>query len=312
MAGSNASGDEKQNTFSLLEQLFCSPDKMIAETHQLTFISVLNSFLSITAFLENALILVALRKESSLHPPSKHLLRTLTTTDLCVGLIVEPLFVTLLLVIVNEHWNICRYAIIAVDIISPILCGVSLFTLTAISVDRLLALLLGLRYKQVVTLKRVYLMTISCCVGSTASSTLKRFWNFTFGSLFDVIAVLFCLVISLFSYMTIFLTLRHRRNHVQNHVQQPNQTNQLNIARYRKAVSTALWLQFMLVACYLPYAISVALAIHTEPSSSVTLAWSYSFTLICLNSSLNPILYCWKIDEVRLAVKETIRQVLCY
>ena len=136
MAGSNASGDEKQNTFSLLGQLYCSPDIMIAETHLLTFISVLNSFLSITAFLENALILVALRKESSLQPPSKHLLRTLTTTDLCVGLIVEPLFVTLLLVIVNEHGNICRYAIIAVDIISPILCAVSLFTLTAIRVDR--------------------------------------------------------------------------------------------------------------------------------------------------------------------------------
>ena len=165
-----------------------------------------------------------------------------------------------------------------------ILCGVSLVTLTAISVDRLLALLLGLRYKQVATLKRVYLMTITFCGVSTASSTLRRFFNFTFASLFNVVVVLFCLAISLFSYTTIFLTLRHRRNHVQNHVQQPNQTNQLNIARYRKVVSTVLWLQFMLVACYLPYAISVTLAIHAEPSSSVSLAWSYSFTLICLRT----------------------------
>ena len=37
-----------------------------------------------------------------------------------------------------------------------ILCGVTLSTLTAISVDRLLALLLGLRYSQVVTLKQIY------------------------------------------------------------------------------------------------------------------------------------------------------------
>ena len=163
--------------------------------NQLTFISVLNSFLSITAFLGNALILVALRKESSLHPPSKHLLRTLTATDLCVGLIAEPLFATLLLVAVNEHWKICRYAIIAVTIVSFILCGVSLFTLTAISVDRLLALLLGLRYKQVVTLKRVYLMTVTFCVVSTAFSTLRSFLNFIVGSLYDVIVVFFCLVI---------------------------------------------------------------------------------------------------------------------
>ena len=270
MATANFSRDETQNPFPL-EQLYCSLDVTAGIHGQLTFIAVFNSFLSIAAFLGNALILVALRKESSLHPPSKHLLRTLTTTYLCVGLIAEPLFVTLLVTMVNEHWSVCRYVVAAAFIVSYILCGVSLLTLTTISVDRLLALLLGLRYKQVVTLKRVYLMIITCCVVSTASSTLKRFWNFTFGSLFDVIAVLFCLVISLFSHMTIFLTLRHRRNHVQNHVQQPNQTNQLNIARYRKAVSTALWLQFMLVACYLPYAISVALAIHAEPSSSVSL-----------------------------------------
>ena len=53
----------------------------------LTLLSVLHSFLSVTAFLGNTLILIALRKESSLHPPSKLLLRSLATTDLCVGLI---------------------------------------------------------------------------------------------------------------------------------------------------------------------------------------------------------------------------------
>ena len=312
MATVKVSRDETQNPFHA-EQFFCSPDLITAGIHdQLTFISVLNSFLSITAILGNALILVALRKESSLHPPSKHLLRTLTTTDLCVGLFVEPLNVTLIMLVMNEHWNICRYAIVAVSFVSHILCGVSLFTLTAISVDRLLALLLGLRYKQVVTLKRVSLMTITFCVASTTSSTLKNVFNFIAGSLFVIIAVSLCLVTSVFSYTTIFLTLRHHQSQLQDHVQQPSQTNQLNIARYRKAVSTALWLQFMLVVCYLPYLIFLTLTIHGEPSSSVSLGWSYFSTLVYLNSSLNPILYCWKIDEVRQAVKETIRQVLCY
>ena len=276
----------------------------------MTFISVFNSFLSITAFLGNALILVAFRKTSTLHPPSKHLLRTLTTTDLCVGLIMEPLYVTLLVTIMNEHWNICHYVIVATSTVSYILCAVSLLTLTAISVDRLLALLLGLRYKQVVTLKRVYLMTITFCVVSTVSSTLRIFFNAIVFLVYDIIVVSLCLAISLFSYTTIFLTLRHHQNQVQDHVQQPNQTNQLNIARYRKAVSTALWLQFMLVVCYLPYVILVTLAIYAGPSSSVSLTWSYFSTLVYLNSSLNPILYCWKIEEVRQAVKQTIRQLL--
>ena len=212
----------------------------------------------------------------------------------------------------NEYWNICRYAAVAVSVVSQILCGVSLLTMTAISVDRLLALLLGLRYTQVVTLKPVYLMTITFCVVSTTSSTLKNFFNLLVGSLYDIIAVSSCLVTSIFSYTTIFLTLRHHQNQAEDHIQQPNQTNQLNIARYRKAVSTALWLQFILVICYLPYVILVTLAIYAEPSSSVSLAWSYCSTLVYLNSLLNPIFYCWKIAEVRQAMKETTRQLLCY
>ena len=211
---------------------------------------------------------------------------------------------------VNEHWNICRRVALASSITTYILCAVSLLTMTAISLDRLLALLLGLRYRQVVTLKRVYLITIAFYVVSTAPSAMRLFLNSLITSWIDITVVSLCLLTSIFSYTKIFFTLRHHQHQVHNHVQQPNQTNQLNIARYRKAVASALWLQFMLVVCYLPYLILVTLVIHPEPSSSVALAWTYTATLVFLNSSLNPILYCWKIDEVRQAVKDTIRQVL--
>ena len=311
MPRTNVSEDGKQIAFTF-QQLYCSPD-VTAEIHgQLTFISIVNAFLSIAAFLGNTLILVALRKESSLHPPSKLLLRSLATTDLCVGLIVEPLAVSLLVTVLSEHWNICRYVYEVVSIIGFILCVVSLWTLTAISVDRLLALLLGLRYRQVVTLKRAYLIIITIWIVSTVSaSATKFFWNSPSWLWFGIIVVSLGLIISTFSYTKIFFTLRHHQHQVQDHVQQPNQTNQLNIARYRKAVFTALWLHFMLVVCYLPYVIVITLVVQTELSSSVSLADSYTATLVFLNSSLNPILYCWKIDEVRQAVKDTIRQVPC-
>ena len=187
----------------------------------------------------------------------------------------------------------------------------SLLTLTAISVDRLLALLLRLRYRQVVTLKRVYLIIITIWIVSIASALATYFfWNSS--SWFGIIGASLGVAISTFSHKKIFFTLRRHQHQVQDHVQQPNQTNQLNIARYRKAVSTAPWLQFTLLSCYLPYVIVTILLVQTELSSSVSaLAIGYSFILVFLNSSLNPILYCWKIEEVRQAVKETIRQVLC-
>ena len=111
-----ANVSEKQITLTTFQQLYCSADLISGIHGQLTFISALNAFLSITEFLGNALILVALRKASSLHPPSKLLLRSLGTTDLCVGLIVEPLAFTLFVTVENEHGNICRYIFEVVSI----------------------------------------------------------------------------------------------------------------------------------------------------------------------------------------------------
>ena len=308
----NISEDEKQSMFSTLEQIYCSPNLTAGIHGQLTFISAFNAFLSITAFLGNALILVTLRRESSLHPPTKLLLRNLATTDLCVGVIVQPLAATLLLTVVNEHWNICRHVLMAAVITSSVSCAVSLWTLNAISLDRLLALLLGLRYRQVVTLKRVYLVIITFWIMSTVpASAITFFWNSPIWLWFGIIVVSLGLMISTFSYTKIFITLRHHQHQIQGHIQQPNQTNQLNIGRYRKAMSTALWLQFTLAVCYLPYVMLVSWITRTELSSTVSIALSYSLTLVYLNSSLNPILYCWKLDGVRQAVRDIIRPALC-
>ena len=145
---------------------------------------------------------------------------------------------------------------------------------------------------------------------STAFSAI-HFWNIQISMWYAVIVISLCLVTSIFSYTKIFLNLRHRQNQAQDQNQQPNQTNQLNIARYRKAVSSALWLQLTLVACYLPGGITMILMTTSGLSASVLLGYQYTVTLVFLNSSLNPILYCWKIDEVRQAVKNTIRQILC-
>ena len=105
-ATTNSTRDEQQKTVELLS---CSSVLTVELKEHLIFISILNSVLSLTAFLGNALILVALSKESSLHPPSKLLLRSLAITDLCVGFITEPLAVTSWISRLHGQWNICSY-----------------------------------------------------------------------------------------------------------------------------------------------------------------------------------------------------------
>ena len=113
MATENVSEDEKQNTF-LLERLYCSIVMTAGIPIQLTYIYCNSKHFSIHYCISR--ILFALHKAFSLHPPSKLLLRKLAITDLCVGLIVEPLYVTLLVTAVNEHWSTCRSLEVAVSV----------------------------------------------------------------------------------------------------------------------------------------------------------------------------------------------------
>lgn len=97
----------------------------------------LNVVLSMTASLGNVLILLALHKVTSIYPPTKLLFQCLAVTDLFVGVITQPLFtVTLLreeIMYFSEKLFEITYFIREVS--SFFLCGVSVLTSTAISVD---------------------------------------------------------------------------------------------------------------------------------------------------------------------------------
>ena len=290
-------------------ELWCSAE-LTEEVHgELTFLSVVNTCLSITAILGNTLILIALHKDTSIHPPSKLLYRNLAITDLCVGILVEPLQVAYCISVVNKRWDICYYADFTEYFAGVSLCSVSLITVTTISMDRLPALLLGLRYRQVVTLKRTRLIAFGGWIVSVVGASTP-FLNLLIVLMYKYIGTAFSLVSGICVYTKIFMSLRHNQIHGQNHVVQ-GQSSQVipqHMARYRKAVYSALWVQVTLVIFYLPYGIPVALTPQWGMPLSTYLALQFTVTLVFLNSSLNPFLYCWKITEVRQAVKETLQQ----
>ena len=303
----NFTDDNSQKTIS---ELRCKAEFTGKVHSELIFLSVLNTFLSITAFLENTLILLALYKDTSLHPPSKLLFRNLAITDLLVGITAEPLYVVYLMSEVRERWDVCFYAQVSGLSASYILCSVSFLTMTAISVDRLLALSMGLRYRQVVTFKRTRITITGFWICSIVYAS-SQFLNPVITAWYQYIGTALCLFITFFAYTKIFFI--HNRIHVQTSTfqRQLNQAIPLNIARYRKAVYSALWVQVTLVVCYLPVAIMVALTSQRRIPISMYLTWQFTITVVFLNSSLNPLLYCWKIREVRQAVKETLRGLRC-
>ena len=278
------------------------------------FLSALNIFLAITASLGNTLILNALPKVTSLHSSTKLLFGNLAVTDLCVGLISQPLFVTLRLsTFIKMNTDIQYYFRnigIAFDFI---LCGVSILTLSAISVDRLLALLLGIRYRTIVNLRRTRALLSFFWLTGIAAVLLRFATSFSVAAIVGVIFLIIFIVISVFCYTKIFMTLRQIETQVHNRGQQRREGMPPNIGRYKKTVWSIALVQLALIACYIPFIIcAIVITITDSSGTTANTIWIFTFSLIYVNSSLNPILYCWRIKDARQEVKATIRRFCCH
>ena len=270
-------------------------------------IAAVNIVFSITASLGNILILIALRKVTSIHPPTKLLFQCLAITDLGVGLISQPLMATLML-LVDNILNIMFSHLLSS--LSITFCGVSVFASTALSVDRLLALFLGLRYRHVVTLKRIRAVLACGCLALLLTVLV---WNFRTKTARIIITIYLtlCLIISLFSYTKIVLRLRQHQSSVRDNAQQ-GQANTggspLNLERYKKTVVSVALVQLALVICYFPFNMFNTLIHLKGIHPNICFLLDFTTALLLLNSSLNPFLYCWRVKEIRQAVKATIRR----
>ena len=196
--------------------------------------------------------------------------------------------------------------------------GFSLTTAAAISVDRLLALLLGLRYRHTVTLRRVRCLVFCFLFANTATGFAYSLSSPEFANSAGFVVILSSLFLSVFSHSKIFVKLRQHQAQVRHqhvgHEQANNQGIPLNIERFKKTVSTIAWVQLALLFCYSPMFIFMIM-------STITMADCYkvgsifhvsALGVVYFNSTLNPILFCWKLLEVRQAVKTTVKQIRCF
>ena len=294
--------------------LYC---ENVLGSHHSIFLATLNFILSITASLGNVVILIALQKRSSLHPPSKLMFRCLAITDLCVGLITQPMFAAELIVEVSELRQICNYIGTVVGISGMVFSGVSLMTLTAISVDRLLAISLSVRYRQVVKLRRVGGILGLFWLLCASVRLMMQLTGLRFFSDLTSAIILLCLIISVYCYTRIYRRLRIHQTRTENNDIDVGQRNRegiptWNIEKYQKTVSAAMWIQITLVLCFLPFALLSFEALFPYSAVSHVIVIRYTGSLALLNSSLNPFLYCWKMTEMRQAVKDIVNKYRCH
>ena len=172
----------------------------------------MNVLFLITASLGNLLVISAVWKTPSLRCPSNVLLCGLETSDLAVGLVVQPLFLYIELMQIIERPAKYPCALgHAFIIVSYSVCGVSLLTVTAISVDRLLALQYHLRYVNIVTAQRVSYLILFIWLASTSLGSLILWKDKTFLVIMALVVGI-CLCLSVLVHLKIYRFVRHHQH----------------------------------------------------------------------------------------------------
>ena len=254
----NASLDKLKGCCRHLDTFFSSADREIIVLTDI-IVCVLNSVFSLVAVFANILILYALYKASSLHSPSKALLCSLALSDLGVGAIVQPLFVAYRWAQINGNLTqLCTAGIIS-HIEGSHFSAVSFLTMTAISLDRLFALLLRLRYHSIVTLKRVFILLLLIWLLGGLWASLWITNQRIYASI-SIVLIPICFLITLFSYMKIYFCLRRQTIQLGTHAQPSTSVETLNGSgatpsqiRYRKSVISMFYLFCAFILSYLPY-----------------------------------------------------------
>lgn len=272
-----------------------------------------NIVLAWTSIIGNTLVLHAVWKTPTLRSPSMFLLCGLALSDLAVGAVVQPLFIANDLIALYPQSETPIHVPLFLNIYNMLgfsLCGISLCTVAAISVDRMIAIQKSLQYPSIVTIPRVtrLLVTIWTACVILASTQL---WHQKSLLILMGTVICVCLCLSTISHVKIYKTVRHHRNAIQIQLQavESNTGNANNMSGLKKSAFNAFIVFLVLIICYCPYL--VVYLISSFYSFNDFLGRSVASTIVFTNSTLNPFLYCWRLSEIREVVLRTCRKLVC-
>ena len=291
------------------ELLLYQPTSTKYETLRLWYIvsSIFNAFFTITAIVFNSVTIQALTKTSSFPKPLKSLLLSLAVSDLGVGLLVQPFYFGILVKWLQRN-NSTDATCTTFYFFLGLFSGASFVAVVALSVDRFMAIHLHLRYQELVTHKRVVVVVVSIWISSLLLSLIILLVPITIAYLVLAITGILCLVTSGLLFFKIYLAVRRHRNQI--HALQAHTCSQIaNVARLRKSAIGTFYIYLVFLKCYLPNFCSLAVTATSEFSTGVKVFVIWSISLMLLNSSLNPVVYCWKMRHIRHAILDTLRNV---
>lgn len=273
---------------------------------------VFNFITSLAAIAGNLMIIFCIVRTPSLHSATNFLFLGLALSDIGVGFLIQPMCITTLIKVYNGLPLDCIFIAIY-SIASTFMVTVSALTITAISVDRYLAIHFNLRYQELVTERKVIYFLITLWMGS-GIFTITRMAGYRIFMIFALVVITVCLSSTCFAYSRIFMVLRRHQAQIRSQIHTSEQEQQRisNIAELRRSIINTFYVFFAFLFCFLPYFfLGIFISSTNHWNKAVMQLNLYATSLVLANSALNPVIYCCRRRELRGAVKQIFQNILC-
>jgi len=306
-----------------------NPPAIAAKSPEFIVLALLSCISGVIAIGGNAIVLIAIYRTKTLHSISNFFIASLASADLVVGILLNPLlaYKALIFSYLHPERPIKGSVFDKVEDFAWIQAVVATtFGLTAISVDRYIAVNFGFRYEELSSLKHCLIATASVWISSLVFASVRLFTDEPqhLSILWLVMGVITCIlpfIIITFCYLRIFKAVRQQVQKIlhENSVataavpsawRGKNTHSQVN---HRKTAITVAIVILLFIVLWVPSlvtaAIQLGLSSSKNPKDQETLTklerevWMWVSLLAYFSSASNPWVYSIRCRQFRAAFK---------
>ena len=255
----------------------------------------------------NVLVMVSVKIKPRLKTNSNIALACLATTDGILGLIGQPLFIAEITAVLQEDVSSVHCTVIQIcSSTLSVLAGASLLHLVLVSMERYMAIKHSLTYTTMVTKSRIFYSSSIAWI-TTLIITVTRTITKNFISRFiSMIIVSLSIIITIVFQVILYLEARRHEKEIAS--QQVSKEARQNFLKEKKAFKVTTTVVVFLLLTYLPfYAVAVLLEKNVIDSPNMRyIVLFIASSMVVLNSLINPIIYCIRIRQFRVAFVEIL------
>ena len=268
--------------------------------------------LAAVAFAGNALVLAAIWRNTTLRTNCYILIAGMALTDLSSGLLAQPIYASIDLFLLTKSERPHHIMMGIADASLTFITSLTLLILTLLAFERWLHMNCQ---RTLITVRKAVIISATLILASLPGTvfrilnTIKGQHGFT-ANIIALILLSFCLIVTSVCYIGVFRTIRRHSQQIQaNRSSQNFGQSAINFTKYKKSALSIFYILVVFYLSYLPMCIFLLLKVGMLQRVTRDSVFHSLMLLVFLSPSLNPLLYMWRMKDIRHEVKRLIRSL---